>query len=211
MIIVITDRKISAEPDFLRQVEVIADSSPDMIILREKDLSEAEYRYLAVECMRICSNCNVKFCVNSFIKTAAALNNGRVQVSFGSLTSNADKLKDFKEIWVSVHSRGEATEAERMGATHLIYGNVFETSCKPGVEGKGIKELREVCKAVGIPVFAVGGIDLSTAVAAVNAGCDGVCVRSLMMTSKDPAETVGELRKRIGRGGSLGRSGSYFV
>jgi thiamine-phosphate pyrophosphorylase len=211
MIIAITDRKISAASDFLTQVEAIADSSPDMIILREKDISEPEYKYLAIECVRICSYRGVKFCVNSFIKTAEAIGNGRVQISFGSLAANKDKLTAFEEIWVSVHSLNEAAEAERQGATHLIYGNVFETSCKPGAEGKGIKELREVCKAVGIPVFAVGGIDLSTAGAAVNAGCDGVCVRSLMMTSKDPAETVDELRKRIGRGSSLGRSGSYFV
>ena len=211
MIIAITDRKISAASDFLAQVEAIADSSPDMLILREKDISEAEYRYLAVECIRICRYRNVKFCVNSFIGTAAAINNGRVQVSFGSLMADKEKLKDFEEVWVSVHSLNEAVEAERMGATHLIYGNVFETSCKPGAEGKGVKELAEVCKAVGIPVFAVGGIDVNNAGAAINAGCDGVCVRSLLMASMDPAATMEELRERIDRGRSLGRSSSFFL
>ena len=199
MIIAITDRKISAARDFLDQVEAIAGSSPDMIILREKDLSDAEYRYLAVECQRICSYNNVKFCVNTFLKTAASLNSGRVQISFGSLAANIDRLGDFEEIWASVHSVNEAVEAERIGATHLIYGNVFDTSCKPGAEGKGVDELREVCSSVRIPVFAVGGIGIDTAGVAIDAGCRGVCVRSLLMQSADPRATMEELKKAVKR------------
>ena len=199
MIIAITDRKISALRDFSEHIEAIASASPDMIILREKDLSDAGYRYLAVECQRICDYHDVKFCVNSFIKVAASINNGRVQLSFDSLVANRDKLNDFEEIWVSVHSLEEAVEAEKLGATHLIYGNVFETSCKPGVEGKGINKLRDVCGSVRIPVFAVGGIDIDTAGMAIDAGCKGVCVRSLLMRSVNPQATVEELRKRIGK------------
>ena len=199
MIIVVTDRKISVVRDFLDQIEAIAEASPDMIILREKDLSDAEYKYLAVECQRICSYQNVRFCVNTFLKAAESINNGRIQVSFGTFTASIDRLKKFEEIWVSVHSIIEAVVAEKMGATHLIYGNVFETSCKPGVEGKGLKELREVCLAVRIPVFAIGGIDLNTAGKAIGSGCTGVCVRSLFMQSKDPSATMEELKERIRR------------
>ncbi|MCL1811295.1 MAG: thiamine phosphate synthase [Methanomassiliicoccaceae archaeon] len=197
MIIAITDRKISAAYDLMEQVTAIASSSPDMMILREKDLSEAEYKYLAIECLQTCNHYGVKFCVNSFVKTAASLGSGRVQVSFSSLISDKGRLKDYDELWVSVHTLSEAVEAERSGATHLIYGNVFETSCKPGAPGKGIDGLREVCKAVKIPIFAVGGINAATAPAAMKAGCKGVCVRSLLMSSKDPQSVMAELRKSI--------------
>ncbi|MDR1954932.1 MAG: thiamine phosphate synthase [Candidatus Methanoplasma sp.] len=199
MIIAITDRKISAASDFLEQIEAVAGSSPDMIILREKDVSESEYRYLAIECMRICSYYNVKFCVNSFIKIAASIGSERVQVSLDSLRANGSILKNFKEVWVSVHSAEEAVEAEGLGASYLIYGNVFETSCKPGAKGRGTGDLKEVCGAVGIPVFAVGGIDLDTADKAMSAGCAGVCVRSLPMRSKNPSAMMGELRKKVKR------------
>jgi len=197
MIIVITDRKISAARDFLEQIEAIANSAPDMIILREKDLSEAGYRYLAIECQRICGYHNIKFCVNTFYKTAASLDSERVQISFDSLKINHGQLKDFTEIWVSVHSLGEAVEAEGLGATHLIYGNVFDTSCKPGAGGKGTKELKDICGAVRIPVFAVGGIDLFTAGMAIKAGCKGVCVRSLFMQSLNPRVTMEELKEKM--------------
>jgi thiamine-phosphate pyrophosphorylase len=214
MIIAVTDRKISAAPDFFEQVEAIAASRPDMLILREKDVSEAGYRYLAVECNRICSYYGVRFCVNSFIKTASSVNNGRIQISYGSLVENYMKLKMFEEKWVSVHSLSEAVEAERMDATQLIFGNVFETSCKPGLEGKGLEELKEVCDAVSIPVFAIGGIDLRTAGMAIAAGCRGICVRSLLMESKNPTATMDELRKKVGRADrpiSDGRSRSLSI
>jgi len=200
MIIVITDRKISATRDFLDHVEAIANTAPDMIILREKDLSEAGYKYLAIECQRICSYHNIKFCVNTFLRTAVSLESERIQVSFDLLKTNTYRLKDFNEIWVSVHSLGEAVEAESLGATHLIYGNVFETSCKPGAAGKGIVELKRVCGAVRIPVFAVGGIDQNTIEKAIDAGCEGVCVRSLFMQSLNPRVTMDELRGRINKG-----------
>ncbi|MCL2509759.1 MAG: thiamine phosphate synthase [Methanomassiliicoccaceae archaeon] len=196
MIIAITDRKISATRDFLEQVEAIAYSNPDMIILREKDLSDSEYRYLAIECQRICSYHNIKFCVNSYINIADSLGDGRVQLPFASLKANADKLSRFEEIWVSVHSVTEAKEAEEAGATHLIYGNVFETPCKPGAKGRGIKDLKEVCSAVKIPVFATGGIEINNAEKVIEAGCKGFCVRSLLMQSGNPLAEMEGLKER---------------
>ena len=195
MIIIITDRKLSARRDFLDQVEVIAQARPDMIILREKDVSEAEYKYLAIECARLCSYNNVKFCVNSFMKTAKTINNGRIQLPFRSFVSHLNELGSFDEIWVSVHSIDEAMDAEALGATHLIYGNIFETTCKPGAQGKGLEELELVCEKVRIPVFAVGGITPMNTARVLRTGCKGVCMRSFFMQCEDPLSEMKALRK----------------
>lgn len=197
MIIVITDRKISAKRDFLDQLEMIGDAKPDMIILREKDLSEPEYKYLAIECARLCSYHNVKFCVNSFMKTAKTINNGRIQLPFRSFIAHLDELKAFEEVWVSVHTPDEAADAEALGATHLIYGNIFESSCKPGAEGKGLEELEQVCSRVRIPVYGVGGITPANALRVMKAGCKGVCMRSYIMQCDDPIPVLRNLRKKL--------------
>ena len=200
MIIAVTDRKICDARNFREQAEAVISSRPDMIILREKDLSEQEYKELAEECMRICIRHNVKFCVNSFIKAAADIGCGRIQVPFGSLIANGGELKRFEEVWVSVHSIREAVEAERNGASCLIYGNVFETDCKPGAEGKGMKELKNVCISVDIPVYAIGGINAGNIGAVIDAGCKGVCVRGPFMREDPHAVTDGlrrALRERI--------------
>ncbi len=195
MIIAVTDRKISTRHDFLEQIENVADALPDMIILREKDLSEPNYRYLAVECARLCGNRGIRFCVNKFVKTAHALELDDIQISMDDLRQNADL--PFENIWVSVHSKDEAMEAERLGATHLIYGNVFETSCKPSLGGKGLLDLRDVCDSVDIPVFGIGGIDASNVDLVLDAGCKGVCMRSALMTSKKPSLVLKDAREKM--------------
>jgi len=197
MIIAVTDRKISASPDFLEQVEKIAASLPDMLILREKDLTDVEYKYLAIECKRICGTYNVKFCINSFVKTALALNGSRIQVSFDTLKNSPDKLRMFEERWVSVHSLTEAVYAEEMGATHLIYGNIFETSSKPNVFGKGVEDLKYTSSVLNTPVYAIGGIGVGNIGRVMETGCAGVCIRSLFMSAPNPSEVMMELRKRI--------------
>jgi len=195
MIIAVTDRKI-VHGDFLVQIEKVAAASPDMLILREKDLTDVEYKYLAIECMRICGTYNVRFCVNSFIRTAAAINNGRIQVPFDLFKINKDKLSMFEERWVSVHSLTEAIQAQEMGATHLIYGNIFETTSKPNVWGKGIDDLRYTCSVLDRPVYAIGGIGIGNIGRVMETGCAGVCMRSLFMQATNPSDVMAELRKR---------------
>jgi thiamine-phosphate pyrophosphorylase len=194
MIIVVTDRKICAGSGYLDRIEAIAAEGPDAIILREKDLPDSEYKYLAIECARICSSYGVKFCINTFIRVAAAMESCCVQVSFSSLRTNGDLLKDFEEVWVSVHSLNESVEAEKLGATHLIYGNLFKTSSKPGAEGKGLVELEEICRTVHIPVFGIGGINKTNISSVAKTGCAGVCVRSAVMGSKNPSRVMKDLR-----------------
>jgi len=195
MIIAVTDRKI-VHGDFLEQIEKVAAASPDMLILREKDLTDVEYKYLAIECARICGTYNVRFCVNSFIRTAIALDNGRIQVPFDSFKNNIDKLSMFDERWVSVHSLTEALQAQEIGATHLIYGNIFETSSKPNVWGKGIDDLRYTQSVLDRPVYAIGGIGVGNIGRVMGTGCAGVCMRSLFMQATNPHDVMAELRKR---------------
>lgn len=192
MIIAVTDRRISAAPDPMEQLERIADAGPDMIILREKDLTEPEYGRMAEECARLCRGRDVRLCVNSFTGVAERLGLEDVNIPYGSLMGLGDIRS--RNVWVSVHTKEEAVEAERLGATHLIYGNVFGTSCKPGLRGKGLEALRDVCGSVGIPVFAIGGMDASNSRPAIDSGCRGVCIRSGLMAAEEPSKVIASVR-----------------
>ncbi len=59
----------------------------------------------------------------------------------------------------SVHSLEAAREAARQGADYVVYGPVFETPSHPGRRGLGLERLREVCRAVPVPVLAIGGVE----------------------------------------------------
>ena len=190
-IVAVTERRLCGRP-FLEQIELIASSGADMIVLREKDLGYAEYRELAAEVMRICGEHDMKFCVNTFADIASEIGADTVWIPYAMLIEKGrPRLHD---VGVSVHSLDEAVKAESAGADFLIYGNVFETSCKPGMGARGFDELDSITKSVLIPVYAIGGIDTDNASLMKSHNVHGICLRSAFMTAEEPAELVKRLR-----------------
>ena len=180
-IISVTNRKL-CKTDFLKRISEVAKENPKAIILREKDLSENEYKALAVDVLKICSKHNVKCILHSFVKTAEELNAESIHVPMHILREMSEEDKSrFKTIGASCHSVEEAVEAEKLGCTYITAGHVFVTDCKKGLAPRGLDFLENVCKSVSIPVYAIGGIGAKNIDSVVNAGAEGGCIMSGIM------------------------------
>ena len=81
-------------------------------------------------------------------------------------------------------------EAQALGCTYITAGHVFETDCKKGLPGRGLEFLRNVCVAVDIPVYGIGGIDSDNIALVRNAGVSGVCLMSSLMVTEDVTELM---------------------
>lgn len=186
-IICITNRKITEENglDFLEQIERVAKTKPFKIILREKELSENEYKKFAEQCMNICGKYDVEFAVNKFISTAIDIGVKNIHLSISDFFENIDNLDFFNYVGVSVHSLEEAVKAEKFGADYLIAGHIFETDCKKGIPPRGTEFLKQVCDGVSIPVFAIGGITFENAYECIKNNAKGVCFMSSFMKNKN--------------------------
>jgi thiamine-phosphate pyrophosphorylase len=93
-------------------------------------------------------------------------------------------------IGVSVHSPAEACYASERGAAYLIAGHVFETGCKEGLKGRGLRFLSDVCKSVSIPVYGIGGISEKNIAEVAETGAAGACLMSAFMQSPEPAAVM---------------------
>ncbi len=195
MIFAVTDRK-NSNHQFVEQIGLIASGKPDMIIFREKDLPERDYRDLVSQCLSACSENKVPACVNRYTETAIELGIDNIQLQMDILRKTSFKTPELN-IGASVHSIEEAEEAEDLGAMRLIFGNVFETACKPGKAAAGTEILKSVCDATALPVMAIGGITSENVRAVMDAGAAGVCVMSSMMLSDDPGTIIRALRSEI--------------
>jgi len=174
--IAVTDRGVYGE-DFMNSLRRAAATKPHAVILREKDLCSNEYHALARECLPICAEYDVPLIVNTFTDVAEVLSIDNVQVSFGQFSEQSNYLcKKFTRIGVSVHSKEEAVIAKRLGASYLIAGHIFETKSKEGVPARGLEFLRDICAAVPVDVYAIGGITRENAQSALDAGASGVCM-----------------------------------
>jgi thiamine-phosphate pyrophosphorylase len=78
---------------------------------------------------------------------------------------------------LSASSVEEAVEAERNGAAYIGAGPVWETPSKSDADPAiGLEGLAAICRAVDVPVVAIGGIDAANAGDCIRAGAEGVAV-----------------------------------
>lgn len=191
----VTNRSL-CRGSFPERLAALAAARPAGIILREKDLPEADYRRLAEQALRICAGEGVPCLLHSFVDTAIGLRAEGIHLPLPVLRGmNQAQKAYFSAIGASCHSVEEAQEAERLGATYLTAGHVFDTDCKKGLPGRGLTFLREVCASVALPVYAIGGISPARISAVRRAGAAGACVMSGAMTCDDVMQYFSEFEK----------------
>ncbi|HEY8804945.1 MAG TPA: thiamine phosphate synthase [Clostridium sp.] len=188
----ITNRHL-CNNDFLAQIQDICTLNEKntviksvSIVLREKDLSENDYKDLASKVLKICKKNNTECILHTYYKVASELNCKKIHLPLYVLKSKPDVCKEFNEVGVSIHSVYEAIEAINLGATYITAGHIFATDCKKDIPPRGLSFLSSVCSSVNIPVYAIGGILPANAQKAINAGADGICIMSGLMTCKNP-------------------------
>ena len=194
-VLCVTNRQLCRE-DFLTRLERIAAAKPAGIILREKDLPEADYRRLAEQTLELCRRHGVPCILHSFPDAAAELGAEGLHLPLPLLRALPEgKRAAFRRLGASCHSVAEAREAEALGCTYITAGHIFDTACKAGTPGRGLDFLREVCAAVEVPVYAIGGIAPENFRAVLAAGARGGCVMSGLMTCPDPAAYLAAFEK----------------
>ena len=191
-LLAITNRHL-CNNDFLTQIKHICSLNEKntviesvSIVLREKDLSENDYKDLAAKVIKICKKNNTECILHTYYKVAKELNCKKIHLPLHVLKSKPYVCKEFNEVGVSIHSVSEAIEAVNLGATYITAGHIFVTDCKKDIPPRGLSFLSSVCSCVNIPVFAIGGISPANAEKAINAGADGICIMSGLMNCKNP-------------------------
>ena len=211
----VTDRRSlpHAAPTALKQkIDAILSAGVDWVQIREKDLPARELAALTREALlraalhsRGRSHAS-RILVNDRLDIALAQRAGGVHLGENSLPVNeAARLiaaqaspRDFL-LGVSCHSLEAAKSAASGGAGYLFFGPVFATPSKAAFgPPQGVERLAEVCRAITIPVLAIGGITLENAAACFAAGAAGLAAIRLFQDSSDPAATVRALCQRSG-------------
>ena len=116
------------------------------------------------------------FVVNDDVEAAVRL--GANGVHLGRADQGAERaVAAGLLLGTSAASVAEALEGERQRAAYIGAGPVWATPSKPDADSAiGLEGLAEICRAVSIPVVAIGGIDASNAGDCIRAGAAGVAV-----------------------------------
>ena len=181
-VVAVTNRSLCERP-FLEQIERVCACHPKALILREKDLPEEEYFLLAKDVLGICRQYQVSCILHTYVEAARKLGHPCIRLPLFLLEKYQGKLGDFQETGCSVHSVEDALKAQQLGATYVTAGHIYTTNCKKGLPPRGLEFLGEVCKAVTVPVYAIGGIHPGTdqLFQVMRNGAAGGCIMSDMM------------------------------
>ena len=194
-ILCVTNRELCQE-DFLTRIDRIAACHPAGIILREKDMNPEEYKELAAAVMEICEQHGVRCILHNFPDVAMSLQADAIHLPLPLLRElSQEKKAHFTDLGASCHSVEDALEAQALGCTYITAGHVFETDCKKGLPGRGPDFLRNVCAAVDIPVYGIGGIDADNIALVRDAGANGACLMSSLMVSENVTGLMKDMEK----------------
>ena len=171
----------------------VIDAGVDVIQLRDKEASTAKLLETAISLLAVTRRRGALMIVNDRVDVAAASGADGVHLGEEDMPIGpARKLVGEAPIIGASAKRLE--DCERViaeGADYIGLGTVFATPSKDDAgEPIGTDEVARVCRAVDLPVIAIGGIDLSTAESVLKAGVQGFAVISAVWGAEDPKEAA---------------------
>lgn len=195
----ITDRKLFTDNYSLcTAVEEALKGGVKAVQLREKDLGTRELLDMAYRLREITNRYNAKLFINGRADIAVAVEADGVHLGQDCIPPHAAKKVSKNRLitGVSAHSQEEAVNAVNEGADFITFGPVYPTQSKLKY-GKpvGTGDLKKVCSAVSVPVFAIGGINLERIKEVMDCCPCGVAVISAILGSDDIKNTAGQFMR----------------
>jgi thiamine-phosphate pyrophosphorylase len=189
-LLVITDRRRARRP-LLELLEELFAAGVRWVMVREKDLPETELAALVEEVMRRARAWGAAVVVNGHAGVAAACGADGVHLPQGFSVAEARRLVGpDRWVGVSAHNLEEAQRAAA-GADYITLSPIFTPVSKPDYGPPlGLEALRQVARAVPIPVIALGGITPANARSCLEAGAAGIAVLGGLMEATDPQEAA---------------------
>lgn len=195
LLYVVTDRSWLGSHTLAQQVEAILQSGATLLQLREKELGYEEFLDEAKCIKQITDRYRVPLIINDNIEVALACGADGVHVGQSDRKASDVRARIGRDkiLGVSAQTVEQALLAEKQGADYLGVGAVFSTSTKKDADDVSFETLQAICRAVRIPVVAIGGISEKNILQLKGSGVDGVAVISAVFARPDVAAATRNL------------------
>jgi thiamine-phosphate pyrophosphorylase len=196
----ITDRNQTAGRELPAVVADALTGGVRCVQLREKDLPSRQLFELAQRLRTLTREHGARLLINDRIDIAQAVGADGVHIGAGSLPVAEVRRLLGPELLIgySAHAVDEALLAECAGADFVTFGPVYATPSKLQYgQPLGGARLTEAARSLRIPVFALGGVNLSTISEVMATGCHGAALISGVLSAADPHRAAVYLLEKI--------------
>ena len=194
----ITDSTGFDEAEFLRRVEAALQGGVTLLQLREKNKTTRDYIALAEKVHTLTGKYHVPLIIDDRIDVAMAVGAEGVHLVKEDMPIAAARkiLGDGYIIGATAKTVPWAREAYEGGADYLGVGAIYPTTTKVKTVLTPVETLDAICRAVPIPVNAIGGLNRNNIDILAGIPIAGICVVSAIMKAEDPKTAAEELQAR---------------
>jgi thiamine-phosphate pyrophosphorylase len=194
----VTDRRWLNGRTLAQDVESALRGGATFVQLREKEMDREAMKAEAMEIKALCRRCHVPFVLDDDVDLAVEVGADGVHVGQSDMEAGMtrEKIGAGKILGVSAQTVEEALLAEKRGADYLGVGAVFPTGSKDDAVEVDRETLRAICRAVHIPVIAIGGITRDNVKELAGTGIVGIAVISAIFAKDDVEAAARDLREQ---------------
>lgn len=192
----ITDSTGVEEEEFLRRVREALEGGASILQLREKNKTTREYMALAQKVHKLTEQYGVPLIIDDRLDVAMAVGAEGVHLGQSDLPIHIARkiFGEEKIIGATAKTVEQAEEAYRQGADYLGVGAIYPTTTKVKTVLTSTEMLGNICRAVPIPVNAIGGLTKDNIDVLKGIPIAGICVVSAIMKAESPKKAAQELK-----------------
>ena len=193
----ITDSTTVPTERFLPVVEAACKGGATIVQLREKDRTTREYMDLAKDVHEITARYGIPLIIDDRIDVALAIGAEGVHVGQSDMPVRLARslMGNSKIVGATAKTVPQALEAYEQGADYLGCGAIYPTTTHVKTVITSVETLKDVVKAVPIPVNAIGGLNKDNIFVLKGSGIAGICAVSAIMKAADPETAARELKQ----------------
>lgn len=195
----VTDPVWARDGSQLGVVREALEGGVTMLQLRDKHADTASLARQAKEILPLCREYGVPLIIDD--DPEAVMFSGADGVHVGQSDTDAIKAREIigadKILGVSAQTEEQALRAQAAGADYLGVGAVFPTSTKLDADDVPPEKLKKICAVCGIPVVAIGGINVYNISMLRATGVAGIAVVSALFGAADVRAAARELYSGI--------------
>lgn len=195
----VTDSSYHSQESFLQTIQLACEGGITLLQLREKDKGGRGFLELAFKVKEIADSYHIPLIIDDRVDIAMAIDAAGVHVGASDIpVSSARKLLGKEKIvGATAKTVIDAQQAYSDGADYLGVGAIYPTTTKVITKLTKVATLNEICRAVPIPVVAIGGLNKENIDILNESPMDGIAVVSAIMKANNPKQAAKQLKDKI--------------
>lgn len=168
-----------SQDDFFKRLERALVSGIKLIQLRCPDLSPVDYQQLAVRAHELCQVSQARLICNTSVENFNLLQADGLHLNSHEIKRYQTRpVNDGVLLGASCHDAEEIIHARKLGVDYICLSPVAKTPSHPDASALGWDKFAELARLAAVPVYALGGMQLSDIEVARQKGGQGIAAIS---------------------------------